>query len=299
MGVVERGGAAIYRLKQTADDSEQVGLLEAGHFYLRLGHDDQKGLIVDPEAVFGEAFSLEHPARFAQSGVRGVMGASQYWENKTPAAMHAETRTIEPGKEITLASIFGYAARDQDLDALIAKARHPTFLDKKREENRRIIEEIADHAFTVSASPELDAYSRQDFLDNVIRGGMPETFECESGKSAVYVYSRQNGDLERDYHFFVLEPTYLSQGTGHYRSVLQNRRTDAWFFPETEDVNLRTFLGLIQLDGYNPLEVLGLSYRATDHAAAMAWAEKRIEDPRARTDLLEWMQHAIIPPASW
>ena len=295
MGVVERGGAAIYRLKQTADDSEQVGLLEAGHFYLRVGHDDSKGLIVDPEVLFGEPFNVEHPARFAQGGARGVLSQPQYWENKTPAAMHAETRTLEPGGEITLASVFGYAARDMDLDALIAKARHPSFLDKKREENRRIIEEIADHAFTVSSSPELDAYSRQDFLDNVIRGGMPETFECQSGKSSVYVYSRQNGDLERDYHFFVLEPTYLSQGTGHYRSVLQNRRTDAWFFPETEDVNLRTFLGLIQLDGYNPLEVLGLSYRITDHAAAEAWADKRVDDARARSELLSWMQEGYSP----
>ncbi len=295
MGVVERGGAAIYRLKQTADDSEQVGMLEAGHFYLRVGHDSTKGLIVDPDAVFGEPFSVAHPARFAQSGARGVTATTQYWENKTPAAMHVQTNVIEPGGEVTLASIFGYAARDQDLDALIKRARHPSFLAEKREENRRTIEEIADRAFTVSASPELDAYSRQDFLDNVIRGGMPETVEAANGKSAIYVYSRQNGDLERDYHFFVLEPTYLSQGTGHYRSVLQNRRTDAWFFPETDDVNLRTFLGLIQLDGYNPLEVLGLSYHVVDDSAATAWAEKRIEDARARTELIDWMKRGFSP----
>ncbi|MEZ4223229.1 MAG: hypothetical protein R3B13_19955 [Polyangiaceae bacterium] len=295
MGVVERGGAAIYRLKQTADDSEQVGQLHAGHFYLRLGHDSAKGLVVDPEVLFGEAFSLEHPRRLAQGGVRGVLGAEQFWDNKTPAAMHAETRTLEGGGELCLASVYGYAAREMDLDALMAKARHPSFLDAKRDENRRIIEEIADHAFTVSSSPALDAYSRMDFLDNVIRGGMPETFECANGKSAVYVYSRQNGDLERDYHFFVLEPTYLSQGTGHYRSVLQNRRTDAWFFPETEDVNLRTFLGLIQLDGYNPLEVLGLSFRVRDDAAAQSWADRRIDDPRARSELLAYLRSGFSP----
>ena len=45
----------------------------------------------------------------------------------------------------------------------------------------------------------------------------------------------------------MLEPTYLSQGTGHYRSVLQNRRTDTWFFPEVGDANLVTFLGLVAL----------------------------------------------------
>jgi hypothetical protein len=295
MGVLERSGAALYRLKQSAEDSERVGTLEGGHFYLRVGRTDPHGLIVDPEVVFGEPFAYDDPASFASGGLRGLLRATQYWENKTPSAFSAQSSTLAAGASAELVTIIGHAERDRDLDALITRARHPSFLDDKREENRRTIEEIADHAFTVSSSPELDSYSRQDFLDNVIRGGMPLTLQCKDGKSAVYVYCRQNGDLERDYHHFVLEPTYLSQGTGHYRSVLQNRRTDAWFFPETEDANLRTFMGLIQLDGYNPLEVRGISYRLTDHQQAQAWAERRIPAARDREPLLAWMTEGFTP----
>ncbi|MBE7479913.1 MAG: hypothetical protein HS104_08010 [Polyangiaceae bacterium] len=296
MGVFEKSGVAVYRLKQSADDSERVGMLEGGHYFLRIGRGDVQGLIVDPEAVFGEAFSYDVPRRFSAGGLRAVLQAAQCWENKTPAALSGQTATLEPGAHTELATIFGYAERDRDLEALVAKTRRPGFLDEKRQENERTVEEIADLAFTASASRELDAYSRQDFLDNVLRGGMPLTLQCRDGKSAVYLYSRQNGDLERDYHHFVLEPTYLSQGTGHYRSVLQNRRTDAWFFPETEDANLRSFMGLIQLDGYNPLEVLGVSYHVADRAQAEAWAERRIA-PRERGSLLEWMAAGFTPGA--
>jgi hypothetical protein len=295
MGALEREGTAVYRLKQTADDSERVAEIEGGNFYLRVGRDSAKGLVVDPEAVFGEPFSYETPARFASGGARSIARAPQYWENKTPAAMWTESATLAPGEELIRSSIFGFAPRDRDLDALVARARHPSFLAQKREENRRVIDEIADTTFTVSASPELDAYSRQDFLDNVVRGGMPLALRTQSGRSVVYVYSRQNGDLERDYHHFVLEPTYLSQGTGHYRSVLQNRRTDPWFFPETEDHNLKTFLDLVQLDGYNPLEVLGLSYRVTDFEQAKGWIEKHVDSSRARGELSERMAKGFSP----
>jgi hypothetical protein len=245
MGVFERSGAAVYRLKQSAEDSERVGLLEGGHFYLRVGRADTQGLIVDPEVVFGEPFSYAAPASFAQSGLRGLSQAEQSWENKTPAAFSAQSSTLKPGATAELATIIGYAERDRDLDALITRARHPSFLEEKREENRRTIEEIADHAFTVSSSKELDSYSRQDFLDNVIRGGMPLALQCKDGKSAAYVYSRQNGDLERDYHHFVLEPTYLSQGRVTIGACCKIAARTPGSFPIPRS-NLRTFVSLIQ-----------------------------------------------------
>ncbi len=295
MGASARGGAAVYRLKQTANDSEQVGSVEGGNFYLRVGFDEPRGLIVDPEAVFGEPFNYETPRRFAASGSRGVLASEQFWENKTPAAMTAQPVALKAGGEASLSCIYGYAASERDLDTIIARSRRSSFIDDKRQDNRRTIEEVADHAFTVSASPQFDAYSRQDFLDNVIRGGMPMTLQLKDRRSAFYLYSRQNGDLERDYHAFLLDPTYLSQGTGHYRSVLQNRRTDTWFFPDVEATNLRTFMNLIQLDGYNPLEVLGTTYRISDAKAANAWAERRLDNAKQRGELLAWMQKGFSP----
>jgi hypothetical protein len=292
MGVVDCDGVPMFRLKQTPDDSEHVAKLSGGHFYLSPGSD---GLVVDPEAVFGEAMSYDRPWLFEAGGASGVLAAPQFRDNKTPSAFAVRAAHVPAGGELAIASVIGYARRDEDLAAVRAQLATPEFLAAKRAENIAVIDEIGDRAFTVSSSAAFDAYAQQSFLDNVVRGGMPLMFETARGPSAFYVYSRQNGDLERDYHFFVLEPSYLSQGTGHYRSVLQNRRTDAWFFPETEDANLKTFLDLVQLDGYNPLEVRGLSYRVTDVARAERALQAQVASEEARRALCTWMERSFTP----
>jgi hypothetical protein len=293
MGVVDRRGVPLFRLKQTPEDREQVGEITGGNFYV--AGDPKLGVVVDPEAVFGEELAYGTPWTFDAGGVQAVLDAPQHRENTTPCAFTIREDELEPDGEVRAVSLLGFVRRDEDLDGLVRSLGRGNFLDSKRAENGAIIEEVADRAFTVSAKPELDAYAGYDFLDNVIRGGMPLVFETAGEPSAFYLYSRQNGDLERDYHYFVLDPTYLSQGTGHYRSVLQNRRNDVWFFPEVGDANIRTFLNLIQLDGYNPLEVLGLSYRIADQTAARRWLLRVAVDPGERASLLEWMRTGFTP----
>jgi len=295
MGVIDADGVPLFRLKQTADDSEQVAKLSGGHFYLSPGTDLGRGIVVDPEAVFGEAMSYDRPWTFEAGGVEAVLAAPQFRDNKTPSALTVRSARLGAGDTLAISSVIGYARRDDDLAKVRAELSRPEFLAAKRAENARVIDEIGDRAFTVSAAPAFDAYAKQSFLDNVVRGGMPVMFDTARGKTAFYIYSRQNGDLERDYHFFVLDPTYLSQGTGHYRSVLQNRRTDVWFFPETEDANLVTFLDLIQLDGYNPLEVRGSSFQVVDGARAEAVLERLVAAPAARRELRTWLERSFTP----
>jgi hypothetical protein len=295
MGVVDCDGIPMYRLKQTPDDSEHIAEISGGHFYLSPGSELERGLVVDPEAVFGEAMSYDRAWTFEAGGASGVLAAPQFRDNKTPSAFTVREAHVPAGGDFEIRSVIGYARRDEDLLALRTRLERPEFLAGKRAENVAVIDEIGDRAFTVSSSPAFDAYARQTFLDNVVRGGMPVMFETARGPSAFYVYSRQNGDLERDYHFFVLEPSYLSQGTGHYRSVLQNRRTDVWFFPETADANLKTFLDLIQLDGYNPLEVRGLSYRLVDTAQGERTLRAHVGSAEDRRALCAWMERSFTP----
>ncbi|MFH1725672.1 MAG: cellobiose phosphorylase [Elusimicrobiota bacterium] len=295
MGVGSFAGIPLFRLKQTADDVERVARVTGGHFYVAPGVSLGKGVVVDPEAVFGEAMNFDRPWHFDASGLRGVLAFPQYGDNKTPSAFAARADRLAPGGEARQVSLIGHVGRDEDLRGLLAALRKKGFVEDKRAENGRVVEEIADRCFTVSSSPHFDAYARQDFLDNVVRGGMPLVLETARGKSVLPIYSRQNGDLERDYHHFVLDPTYLSQGTGHYRSVLQNRRTDTWFFPEVEDANLRAFLNLIQLDGYNPLEVKGVAYRVENAAGLRKWLRANVGSPVLRAGLLEKMGAAFTP----
>jgi len=105
-----------------------------------------------------------------------------------------------------------------------------------------------------------DAYSRQSFLDNLLRGGSPFFFRDGENTVPFYLYSRKHGDPEREYNYFSLGREYYAQGNGNYRDVNQNRRSDVMFFPELNEENIHTFFDLIQTDGYNPLVVTPSTY---------------------------------------
>ncbi|MBW2454480.1 MAG: hypothetical protein JRI68_08215 [Deltaproteobacteria bacterium] len=269
MGVRFHGDVPLFRLKQSAADDERVARLTGGNFYLALQRNvlPREHLVVDPEVVFDDPFQHHRPWGFARAGLAGVLGARQLLDNRTPCAFASFECTLDPGAEITLSAVIGNAADDELLDQFVALARQPEALDRQRRENQQVLSQITERALTVSSDKRFDGYCGQNFLDNAMRGGVPLVLSEEPNRRPFYVFCRQNGDLERDYHYFVLEPTYLSQGTGHYRSIYQNRRTDPWFFPEVGDANIVWFMNLIQLDGYNPLEVLGLSYQVANEAA--------------------------------
>ncbi|MFH1958680.1 MAG: hypothetical protein ABIJ15_09460, partial [bacterium] len=268
IGVFYAGGLPLFRLKQSPADVEKVSKIAGGNFYFSFNSKNRKPAhnryIVDPEVVFGENEIYDCPWNFLNRSVREILKIPQIKQNKTSSALTAESVTLTGKDTYTLYTVIGQTASDNKLPQIARSASSAGWMEKKRAENRKEIESIKDLCMTASADRKFDEYCRQTFLDNVIRGGMPVVFSTAEGKSAFYIYSRQNGDLERDYHFFVLEPTYYSQGTGHYRSVLQNRRCDSWFFPETLDKNIMTFMNLIQTDGYNPLEVTQVTYSATE-----------------------------------
>jgi hypothetical protein len=266
MGVQHHRGVPLFRLKQTASDRERVDKLSGGNFYLTVqgGELCDGRFIVDPEVVFGDPFQHHRAWAFERGGAQALLAARQLTENATPCAFTALSGRLEPGQAMSWTSVLGNVADDAELERFLTLATRAGALEDKRSGNRDEIESITDMAFTASAENRFDQYCGQDFLDNVMRGGLPVVFDGGNKQSVFYVYARQNGDLERDYHYFVLEPTYLSQGTGHYRSIYQNRRTDTWFYPEIQDANIRWFMNLIQLDGYNPLEVRGLTYSVRD-----------------------------------
>lgn len=103
-----------------------------------------------------------------------------------------------------------------------------------------------------------DSYIQMNFIDNVLRGGLPINLATSTASSSsspdidpipsidtisltaslplpsvgdqnpkiFHAFSRIHGDLERDYNNFQLDPTYFSQGPGNFRDIAQNRRSD-------------------------------------------------------------------------
>jgi len=151
-----------------------------------------------------------------------------------------------------------------------------SYIHEKRKEANELVRELTDVVDTQTDLPLFDAYCRQTFLDNVMRGGWPLVMG-EAERPVVYhVYSRKHGDLERDYNDFYLAPEPYSQGNGNYRDVNQNRRCDVLLNPKVKDFDVVSFLELIQLDGYNPLVVHGSQFTLSleGHTRILSLAEQ-------------------------
>lgn len=261
---VERKKAPFLRLKVDASDKPEVIAIREGNFFFSLleergGRTKLLDPIVDSGKIFGSLLDYSFPKLFFENTPFKVP-ADQVTENKTPCAFSLASLKLAPGQSKRIFSFFGKTDNVEDVNRYAARAGRKGYADAKREENRRLIESIKSRTFTATAEPAYDLYCGQTYLDNVMRGGLP--IHLGNGESDVlfHVYSRKHGDLERDYNRFLVEPAYFSQGDGNYRDVNQNRRHDVWFDPRVKDANIRTFLNLIQLDGFNPLVIKGVHF---------------------------------------
>ena len=135
-----------------------------------------------------------------------------------------------------------------------------TICPKKRADAQQLVDGLTNAIATHTGMPFFDAYCRQTYLDNVLRGGLPLLLGDPKKPHVYHIYSRKHGDPERDYNDFYLAPEPFSQGNGAYRDVNQNRRSDLMFQPKVGAFNIRTFMSLIQADGYNPLVVQGTQF---------------------------------------
>ncbi len=255
--------APFCRLKVDATDRPEVIPILGGNFYFSFV-EERSGPrllepIVDAQTIFGEILDFSLPKVFYESTPFKVP-AHQIMENKTPSAFSFAPLHIPARKSKTIRSFYGHAESLELLNRYVTHSTKKGYFEAKREENHRLIDSLKAPIFTATASPAYDLYCGQTYLDNLMRGGVPVHIGGRKKPLILYAYSRKHGDLERDYNRFLIEPTYFSQGDGNYRDVNQNRRNDVWFDPKVGDVNLKTFLNLIQLDGFNPLVIKGCRF---------------------------------------
>ncbi|MDP3723596.1 MAG: hypothetical protein Q8R91_08890 [Candidatus Omnitrophota bacterium] len=300
--------APFYRLRVEPHDRAEVVPIQKGHFYV--GFVSARGAvqplapIVDPALVFGLREDFSSPEAFLARGFH--VPARQRPSEKTPCAMGFARMVLPPQQACQIVSLYGHAESLEQLNRRLAALRDPEFIARKARDNRALIQGLTEPMATTSRFRSFDAYCRQTFLDNVLRGGMPVTLNASSKagqRKVFYIYARKHGDLERDYNYFVLPATYYSQGNANYRDVNQNRRSDVWFYPQIGDRNIVAFFNLIQLDGFNPLVVTGTRYVATDQRAVPAAARELLSKPFTPGELLLHLERRRIkltePPAAF
>jgi hypothetical protein len=251
-------GVPFYRFQASAGDTAEVSEIQAGHFYVAFD-DSGRSLLpfVDPVVVFGQNTALSAPDGFVAQPLAALSQRRQITTGRTPCGFFGASKVLEPGEATTLYGIVGHAGNVEHVQREVARLAQAPYVRQKRQEANQLAGQLTDAVATRSSSPRFDAYTRQTFLDNVLRGGWPIVLGSEEKPCVYHIYSRKHGDLERDYNYFAVAAEPYSQGNANYRDVNQNRRCDVLLKPEVGAFNVLSFLSLIQADGYNPLVVEG------------------------------------------
>ncbi len=282
-----------YRLKATAEDIPEVKKVEKGHFYLSFTEDKLLSPLVDSKLIFGQDTGFKNPEGFIRKDLSNF-ACEQKLENQFPAAMTACKTKLSGKSNIYINSLFGHVSSQKKLQEIVKQVMVEGYLESKYIESQKIHQYYLNHIFTASAKPEFDYYCQQTLMDNSLRGGFPVNLG-NNGKSVVFhLFSRKHGDLERDYNFFHLEPSFYSQGNGNYRDVNQNRRCDNFFNSKVKDYNIKVFTNLIQADGYNPLVVRGVKFQVNKEYFGEI-AELVNEGEKVKQELVKLISEPFTP----
>lgn len=259
-------GSTRFAVRASMADTASVTKVEGVNFCLAL---DDTGArlrpLVQPSLVFGEDTGLETAQHFAATPLAELCAADQVLQNQFPCCFVPARRTLQPGESVHLYSLYGQADNRALLEGMTATVDGPAWFTAQCARAVALGAELSDVVDTHTADPVFDAYCRQTYVDNLLRGGTPIFFTGADGKKTpFYLYSRKHGDPEREYNYFSLGGEYYAQGNGNFRDVNQNRRSDVLFHPQLKDANIRMFMELTQTDGYNPLVILPSTFRLAD-----------------------------------
>lgn len=254
-------GMAYFRVRASLTDSACVKKVEGGNFCL--GWDDAGRRLVplvQPSLIFGEDTAFAVARQLRDHALETLCAAKEVTQNLFPCCFLPRIAALEPGETATVYSLYGQAENKDQVAALARRVAPAAWFQEKRREAMELTQGLCAAVSAKTADPVFDAYSRQTYLDNLLRGGAPVFFRHEGKTVPFYLYSRKHGDPEREYNYFSLGREYYAQGNGNFRDVNQNRRCDVLFAPELGAENIHTFFDLLQTDGYNPLVLTPSTY---------------------------------------
>lgn len=253
----------LYKHNYSTSDTTKVTKIEGANFYTSvINCDSEKTYVYDNKAVFNGDSEMITASGFANLSYEGIKNLDQKAIFVIPCAFTACKKSLKPDESIIIYSAVGTLKREKDFEDYVDNFKNTQFYEDKFTESQNIIDNIASPMRVSTANKNLDAYFKNSFFDNLLRGGMP----IKIGNKSHYIYSRKHGDLEREYNWFNINSTYYSSGSGNFRDVNQNRRNDIFFFPFVKENNIKMFFNLVQLNGYNPLIIETPAYKLNSKA---------------------------------
>ena len=288
-----------YRMSTEPGDSASVKIELAGHYLLSFIESNDVDstllpIVYDTNAIFGRDTSLTHPDGFLTKSVKELVSNPQYGQARTSSGFAAlETAILQPGESVSIVSFYGKVDHIADVKPIAEHITKAGYVDGKFTQARSMINDLTSSVETNTTNHLFDGAVRQMFLDNSLRGGMPQilgdvdesarysNYDDDERVKVFHVFSRIHGDLERDYNFFNIDDTYFSQGPGNFRDVCQNRRDDVTFTPRIGSFDVQMFLSFIQADAYEPLTVEAVVYYIKDPAVGAQIASESTTDDKS------------------
>ncbi|MBN2299751.1 MAG: hypothetical protein JXC31_01045 [Acholeplasmataceae bacterium] len=247
---------AFYTLRSSTSDTSEVTKVTQGNFLMAAFENNLIKPIVDPYKIFGYDTTKTLPVNFMNKSIKELNQEVDVQVNQIPCGFIPLEMNLKGNSVFEYNLLSGNTHNIEFFNNLSKKLINAEYLVQKRIESKQLIDELVKDVETSTNSAIFDEYIKQNYLDNLLRGGYPYKF----GAHVFHLYARRHGDLERDYNFFSLAPEFYSTGDGNFRDVCQNRRLDSFVHPFVKDFNIKHFFSLIQLDGYNPLIIKPMNY---------------------------------------
>ena len=277
-----------YRVRASVADSAEVEAIEAGHFALafveRSDHADQLPVLVDPNFVFGHNTALSTPDRFHAAPLADSFTDQQITTGKTPCAFFGATIDLQPGESITLHSVYGHVSHMAQLPAVRDRVMSAARLREMRCTANALTQQLTDVIDTHTSDPVFDAYCRQTFLDNVLRGGWPivcgkRSTSITSTRASTAIWNATTTPLR-------WPPSSTRRATARIATSIRIAAAMCSSSRASATSTCAPFMSLIQADGYNPLVIQGSTFTLSpDQRAAVLESGTRSEGipcPRGR-----------------
>ena len=247
-----------FKVRASMEDSAQVRKVEGANYgFARDDLGNLLSVIVDKEILFQHDTAFLRAWGFEETDVEELKKKEQITCNDVPCCFFLVKRVLKPMETLVIRELYGTAENQELIDTLVAVGEKAGWFKSKQDMAKKLTSQITERIAVKTGNPVFDAYCRQDYLDNLLRGGYPIRI---SPKKTFYLYSRKHGDMERDYNYFSMLPEMYSQGNGNFRDVSQNRRCDIYFSPFVGDGSIKTFYNALQINGYNPLSIEKVTY---------------------------------------
>jgi hypothetical protein len=278
---------AFYRMRSSSADQAELVESHDGNFYVSMHDNELVKPLVDNRLVFGYDTTKRFARHFETNRIEDIYKEDQVTANKIPVGFTGVVVTLKPNKSTRINTVVGHSHSEDYIISRSNEIALNEYIDQKRLEANNEIEDMLEEVHMESNFPIFDDYIKQNYLDNILRGGYPMVINGQDKSFVYHLFSRRHGDLERDYNYFSLAPEFYSQGNGSFRDVCQNRRCDVLINPLVDDFNMKMFGSFIQPDGYNPMSIDGSTFEIEDKSEALEISKRLFGDHPIMKELLQ------------